>query len=148
MKKWITEIQELSKQHGARLHPQAIVDFARDPATALHTKFEWDDGKASEAYRVWQARKLIVSVTIEHPKSNDPVQAFVSLLPDRQAGGGYRDIKEVLKNKNRNRELYEAALSELRIFRRKYESVAKLTGLLGHIDSVLTEAKTETAKAI
>ena len=38
------------------LDPRRVVDYARDPDTALHSKFEWDDSLAAEQRRLRQAR--------------------------------------------------------------------------------------------
>lgn len=51
-------------EHGGRLTPRAVVDAARDPKSALHDQFEWDDTVAAEKWRLDQARDIITSVKI------------------------------------------------------------------------------------
>lgn len=41
------------------LRPDAVVEDARDPASPLHSHFQWDDSKAAHAFRLEQARRLI-----------------------------------------------------------------------------------------
>lgn len=48
-----------------RLTPEMVVEAAREEDSPLHPCFEWDDTKASRAWRIEQARKLIRSVTVE-----------------------------------------------------------------------------------
>lgn len=48
-----------------RLTPEMVVEAARDESSPLHECFEWNDLKASAAWRIEQARKLIRSVMVE-----------------------------------------------------------------------------------
>ena len=58
-------IMALSEVHGGRLTPEQVVTSARDRRSPLHGCFVWDDKKASEAYRLLQARVLVKSVRLE-----------------------------------------------------------------------------------
>ena len=50
----------------------AVVRAARKSKGALHGCFEWDDSKASEAYRLEQARYLLrMVVVVEEPEEKD-----------------------------------------------------------------------------
>jgi len=92
----------------------------------LHSKFEWNDEKASYQYRLWQARQLLVEVVVLTP-NNKPIQAFVNLVSDRKkSGGGYRETLNVLSDKDLRRELLEQAWTEFESWRRKYESLKEL----------------------
>lgn len=57
-----SRLEKLSRLNGGRLTPQAVVDDARDPASPLHERFEWDDSTAAHQYRLSQARELIRTV--------------------------------------------------------------------------------------
>lgn len=70
------------------LHPEAVVEAAKDEASVLHSRFEWDDTKAAAAHRLAQAAHLIrVCVTVL-PDSNAPVRVYASLPDDRGAPQG------------------------------------------------------------
>lgn len=47
------------------LIPDRVVEAARDPASALHAYFTWDNDEAAKRWRAEQARALIRSVKIE-----------------------------------------------------------------------------------
>lgn len=48
------------------LEPKKVVEYARDPSTALHECFEWNDNVAAEKYREGQASYIVRSlVTVE-----------------------------------------------------------------------------------
>jgi len=46
------------------IQPQAVVEAAEDPHSALHEYFEWDDTAAAASFRLVQARHLIARVTV------------------------------------------------------------------------------------
>jgi hypothetical protein len=58
----IAAIEATADAHG-HVTPEGVVNAARDPASPLHDKFEWDDGVAAEQYRKEQARSLIRKLT-------------------------------------------------------------------------------------
>lgn len=88
--------------HGT-LTPEAVVDAARDSSSPLHSRFEWDDGVAGEAYRRVQAAGLIRSVKITVLKDGVPtptrVRAFVNLNdPEDETRGNYHPQEVVAQN--------------------------------------------------
>lgn len=104
------------------IKPESVVEYARDPGTALHSAFEWDDEKASQEYRLLQARRLIrVRVTLL-PRTGKAFRANVSLKDDRkQPGGGYRRTLDVLSDEDRRRQFLNQAWSDYQQWRNKYE---------------------------
>ena len=124
-KKQQAELDRLQEQHRL-LKPQTVVDFARDPNTALHSRFTWDDSAAAERYRLWEARQVI-RVAVFTPKgSQEKVRAFVSLRADR-GEGGYRATVDVLSDAELRAKMLEEALDELQIFERKYRILSELS---------------------
>jgi len=64
------------------LTPRTVVDSARPAESALHSRFEWDDVVAGEAWRREQAGALIRSVTVTYAEGKlgpKDVRAFVSV---------------------------------------------------------------------
>jgi hypothetical protein len=59
-------LDDLHAEHDG-LTPQTVVSAATNPTSPLHNYFQWDDGKAADSYRLWQARQLIKSIKIERP---------------------------------------------------------------------------------
>ncbi len=59
----IETLTGIYKQHGDLSAP-LVVEEARDPASPIHDRFEWDDGVAAENYRLVQAAHLIRSVKV------------------------------------------------------------------------------------
>jgi len=136
---WQDELKAIQKSNPELLlTPGDVVTFAGDPDTALHGKFEWNDSKAAHAHRLWQARQLIVKVTILDSGDGEPGQAFVSLSPDRGAGG-YRSSKDVLSSEEMRLQLVKDALTDFRLFRVKYYRVKELAALWAAGDQIQKE---------
>lgn len=52
------------------LTPAILLDEARDPDHPLHSRFEWDDVTAGEAYRLIQAARIIRRVEVTLTNKN------------------------------------------------------------------------------
>ena len=85
----------------SKLTPRVVVDEARDPEHPLHSRFEWDDSIAGEAYRIQQARELIRSVRVVHKEADEAgpeksVRAYVSLANENEHA--YEPVEEVAED--------------------------------------------------
>lgn len=134
------ELEAIRRRNGGILKAEDVVEFARVDTTALHSEFEWDDSKASAAYRLVQARKVI-RVTVQmlpSPHATDePIRAYVSVLSDRVLpGGGYRSFSEVMSDDDFREELINDALGEVKRWRRKYDRLRELSPIFRAIDRV------------
>lgn len=137
----LSELEQIRGENDGLLPPRAVVEFARDPLTALHGEFTWDDAVAAEERRLDQARRLIrVMVTIEHIADKDRrVRAFVSVMDDRRmAGGGYRSTVEVMQDDERRERMLATALMELRAFKRRYSVLQELASVFEAAEEVLS----------
>jgi hypothetical protein len=62
----VSELHRLHQEGGGVLKARTVLSAAEDPASPLHSYFEWDDSKAAAAHRLEQAGTLIRSVTIKY----------------------------------------------------------------------------------
>lgn len=133
----LDELQAIEERDGI-LKPEAVVEYAKNPETELHKHFTWDDSEAGQRYRVWQARKLIrVTVTMVNTGEKQiEAVAFVSLTIDRNHGGGYRSIANVLTDSELKARMLNDALKELQIFRKKYAELKELAAVFDAIDKL------------
>lgn len=101
-----------------------VIAWARShPKSKLHQAIEWDDRKAADEHRLWQARRLIAL----HITFDDGERKFVSLSVDRtRDGGGYRDIEDVVRDKMLHDIMLADALNELQRVQLKYERLKQL----------------------
>lgn len=84
-----------------KLTPQSVVDVARDPSHPLHSRFEWDDAVAGEAYRRQQAHDLIRKAKVVYREADEaePVRmtrAFVA-VPTGE-GHVFDPVEEVVED--------------------------------------------------
>ena len=139
------ELEEIHKRNpDGVLLPEDIVKFARNKNTALHSRFEWDNNKAAESYRIWQARTILNVYVTVRKVSQSPQKVFVSLKSDRRAGGGYRKLKAVLRNKAARAELLSQAIQELRTWCERYDCLEELTPVI-NVYRELAEESEEAA---
>lgn len=117
-KKAIKELEQIRKKSGGKLMASSVVDFARNPTSALHEYFEWDNTRAAELYRLKQAHDLIRVVVEIHEETQEEVRAYVSLSTER--GEGYRSITSVMSDDDLKAILLADAKRDLDVFRRRY----------------------------
>jgi hypothetical protein len=90
-------LEKMARRNGGVLMIDDVIKEAQDEGSILHSHFEWDDSEAAVQYRREQARTLIqrcrITVLADEPTH---VRAFVSLPSDRETGGGYRMVADVM----------------------------------------------------
>lgn len=130
------ELEAIAAQCGGVLPARAVVDFARNPDTALHQRFTWDDGEAAEKWRLQEARHIIASVKIE-PRPDVTVRAWCS-LPDDRIGDEpvYRPVVKVLSNADLRAQLLKSVVDELGRFKAKHKNLSELASVWKAIDEV------------
>jgi hypothetical protein len=61
----VENLEDIRNQHDGKLRPVDVVEAARPATAPLHPLFTWDNKKAAEEYRLWQAREVIREVVVE-----------------------------------------------------------------------------------
>lgn len=135
------ELRMICDSNGGLLLPEQVVDFARDPETALHSRFCWDDTEAAHRYRIEQARAVIRAEFIILPEAKQETRAYFHVIKDRkETPAGYRPAEVVLRESDWRRCLLEQALEDLARLKRKYADLEEL-------DRVFEAAEKVRAKA-
>lgn len=120
---------------GISVKPEEIVDKARDESTELHKCFEWDDTKAAEKYRVYQARQIVCHLIVKEVNDDSPKQE-VRFFYKTDSQEGYKPTSYIMRNENEYHKLLDRALSELKAFQRKYNTLKELDGLFEAINAL------------
>ena len=121
------ELSLIAKKHDGLLRAEDVVAFARNKKTALHSQFTWNNTRAAEEYRLWQARQIIRVTLTTLPETNNEIRAYVSMTADRYTpGGGYRGMVEVMTAKQTRGELLAQALAELKMWQERYRHLRAL----------------------
>lgn len=101
IKKLKAELEQIKKRHGGKFGPQDVVEYARNPKTELHSRFEWDDKIAGEQYRIQQAmliiRRLQITV-VENESETIKIRAYSSLTNERGPDGSYRSTVQIISD--------------------------------------------------
>ncbi len=132
------EMQALFDAHGT-VTPQQVLEYASNPATALHTAFTWDDPAAARRYRLIEAQRLIrrTFVVLEVPGSKEERRVHMAVsLPEDRGANGYRLMSQVLEDPEKRDQLIRAALRELATFRRKYGALSELAEVFAVVDQM------------
>jgi len=88
MSVWASIKEELEAiAAGGVLYPADVVEAARNPNSAMHSQFEWDDSEAAEAYRLQQARALIRRVKVNVIRSDQEVVHIPSFTRSGASSG-------------------------------------------------------------
>jgi hypothetical protein len=134
-----TELLALTDEDGF-IKPHTVVDWARaNRDSEIHRRLEWNDEKAAEAYRIDQARRLIVV----HVRGDEGDRATISLVQDRNSAGGYRHLNRVLENRELRLMALRQALRELRSFERRYRHIQQLARVFEEVGRVEVEAEAD-----
>lgn len=136
------ELERIRIKSGGLLRPEAVVEAARNPKSPLHSRFCWNDRKAAHEYRLWQARELIRVHVCVLRSDVKPVRTYVSLIPDRHVGNGYRAVVDVLADADLREQLLAQARDEMRRFRAKYAALRELADVF----EAMTSAERRLAK--
>ena len=106
------------------LHAEDVVSAARDPISPLHGKFEWEDSKAAQQYRLWQARKLIASVTIKLP-DGQPVRKYINVTVG-PAARQYEPVVLVVQDEDKFTAVLNETLRDLHKIQGKVEGLRQM----------------------
>lgn len=120
---------------GLSVKPEEIVDKARDESTELHKCFEWDDTKAAEKYRVYQARQIVCHLIVREV-NDEPQKREVRFFYKTDNQEGYKPVSYIMRNEDEYHKLLDRALTELKAFQRKYSTLKELDGLFEAINAL------------
>lgn len=141
------ELHRIEKAHGGRLHKSHVIKAARNAKNPLHSRFTWDRTKGWEKNLLAEAGELISEYTTIIMVGERPVRtrAMVSLSTDRSAGGGYRNVVDVLSNAQMRAVLLDDALRDLAVIQARYRHIVELAEVFGAVDNVRRRAKKKAA---
>jgi hypothetical protein len=146
------ELIRIQAKHGA-ITPPLVVAEARPDTAVLHKHFQWDNTKAAQAYREWQARQVIATVTFQHPQMDTPVRTFHSVVLEAASDDGevlaqhvYMSTAEILKNPFTRHQLIERAHREASEFALRYKALVELAEIISVIKRVVPGLKKKLSK--
>lgn len=138
------ELTKIEKLKGC-IAPPVVVEAAKPQSSRLHKYFTWEDNKAAEAHRLWEARMLIRSVVIiqvvkphEEPRT---VRAFVSVHSNAKEKGfegrAYISTVKAFADTDYKSQVLQEALNEFTSLKKKYETLKEFSDVFDAIDEVV-----------
>jgi hypothetical protein len=132
------EIFNLQKAKDEPITAEEVLADARNPSTAYHGYFVWDNDVAGEKYRQIQASQLLTGIKIvidDHAGKPKYVRAFYNVT----LGGkkGYMPASFVFNNEMAAQQVINQALKEARSWSEKYRIYAELSPISRKIDEII-----------
>ena len=146
-------LEQMARRNNGVLMIDDVLQAAQDENNILHRFFEWDDTEAAKQYRREQARSLIQRCKITVLDSTPThVRAFISLPSDRESGGGYRMVANVMGNEDMREEfIHDIKLTIARWTKKLHLIDSDLADMIVKLDTELKhrqlEQQTEEARA-
>lgn len=129
---------------GNRLTADAVVAFAQQEDSALHSQFEWDDTIAGHRYRIDQARNLIAKVKIEVRTEFNRIES-VYYVRDPNASSkeqGYVSVDDLRSDAELARDALFNEFVAVRALLTRARNLAAILGMGEKVDGLLTEVST------
>jgi hypothetical protein len=137
------ELESLFTQYGQQVPAEAVVDKARNPASAMHAGFPWDDKTAAHEHRLEVARHLLrsyrVTLVIEgggERTHRATVARRDKAQPKRRV---YSTSEYVLGDAELRAEYVKFALQDFAAARRKYAELSELAIIFAAIDEAMKQ---------
>lgn len=141
---------QLEQKKGGKLTPKELVEAARDVDSPLHNEFEWNDTKAAQKYREWQARYIISSIELEITNvPNEPTEVELEITDSKPSsvkfyhsldndGTGYENVFTISEDEEKTKRLLENCKKDIGSFRVKYDTLrSTLPRLFEAMDEVM-----------
>lgn len=126
------QLLAIREKHG-RLDPHLVIEEAREETHPLHSRFEWDDSVAGEAWRRSQAHELIRSVRLVYREATEQeaarsVRAFHAVR--REDGHTYEPAEKVIEDPFTKRLVLADMEREWKALKRRYETFAEFADMV------------------
>jgi hypothetical protein len=126
------QLQAIYDGHG-KLTPAIVVDEARNEEHPLHTRFEWDDAAAGEAWRRQQAHELIRSVRVVYKEADEKnsersVRAYHAVRTED--GHAYEPVEKVTEDDFTRRLVLADMEREWKALRRRYDQFEEFLSMV------------------
>lgn len=131
-------------EQSGKLTAEDVVLAARDPESALHGCFEWDDSKAAEHWRLQQARSLIRSVMVKVTVEDDRVISVPIYVRDPEKESeqqGYVSLPSIMSNPAASKAALYVELVRIEGLLERAENIATACGLIDEVRKVKGRVK-------
>jgi len=148
-----SELNQLYEKH-KKLTPVLLIKEAKKKKSPLHDYFEWNNDKASDKYRLYQARQLIKNIEVTIILEDDepivvPQSVHISLDKTQEDSENSIDEKKLfyiptqdaLSNPEYTENILEQAMREIISWKKRYSNLKKLHEIFKVIDKTQKQLK-------
>lgn len=132
------ELEKIEKRDG-EITRAAVVEAARPKDSLMHSLFEWNNTKAGEKWREYQAGQILHAlVVVPEDHSETKGRAFLNIEYGTQPGqkGRFINTVDALTNEDTKGIVLNNALRELESFKMKYQTLEELAEIFSAIENV------------
>lgn len=127
----------LSQNNKDKLKPEIVVRAAQPKDSPIHECFEWDNSRAGNSWRKWQAQQLMskLDLVIEYKGEEKIQRAFFNIETETKIGRAYIPLEIVFKDRGMRNQVIEQAMKELTGWQGRYESYQELADIFEAIEN-------------
>lgn len=136
---------ELSKKSvDGGVTPEMVVKASKAKNSPLHDYFEWNDGKAAQGYRLWQARMMMrdMTVEIEDVKTREFQNIIVEI--DDSKTRKYYHLDQILSDDDLKKRVLAQVTRQLRFMIQRYNDHKEVYRLVN--TDYLSELESELSR--
>lgn len=129
---------------GDDLKPKDVISLAKASDSPIHNFFEWDDKKASEKYRLHQARHYLCHLEVVlDVKSGQTQKAYfnVEIGANSQKRRAYVVLEKALTEADLRTQVIQNALNEVSYWEQKYHEYSEFATIFAAIDMTKKKVK-------
>jgi hypothetical protein len=148
-------LKKIEERNNRTIDPIDVVNEARKRNNPLHSFFDWDDTKAAEKYRLWQARNLInhitVEITYDHKKKDVKSWFSINETPNqKKLNKVYISVERAMEEPELRKQVLVGAIEEADDWRERYIQYKELSLVFNSIKKtkkkILKKAKPKKGK--
>lgn len=132
------ELKNIEKEYGV-ITPHVVVDCAKKKDSPLHPYFTWDNEKAAQEYRLWQARQIISTIVLVRDGKNTNIKAYQSVVvktnsqDDGKVERLYMSTERCLNDPTLRNQILERAKTEALEWADKYKALEEFSHIISEI---------------
>jgi hypothetical protein len=153
--KYRDRVHELAKTLRREVTPPDVLRDAKNPHSAYHTYFEWNDRTAGARYRLDQARHLLANLkVIYHDELGNEVKVreYVRLVHESPAThelrAGYFPRQKAMTNPQLEIQCVERAIQELESWMNRWRGFKRIESYYVGVQTTLANLRRLKARAV
>ena len=120
------ELERIQEAQGA-ICAEYIVDAAIPKKSVLHPEFEWNNGKAANAYRRQQAQSMIRCIVVNVENVEEPMRAYACITSETTPSGTeYADVQTLIDDQDLFADAMERLLDEVKEAKHSVDELANI----------------------